>query len=90
MRKLFPILFLPLFIFIACEDEEVEKCNDLVDNYNASSTAFVTDQSTANCNAMADDLLALINEGCTESLEGSGYESWTADSVAVFKAVCDM
>ena len=22
MRKLFPILFLPLFIFIACEDEE--------------------------------------------------------------------
>tara|TARA_X000001036_G_scaffold308784_1_gene287463 strand:+ start:8788 stop:9057 length:270 start_codon:yes stop_codon:yes gene_type:complete len=89
MRKLFPILFLPLFIFIACEDEEVEKCNDLVDNYNASSTAFGSDLSTVNCNAMADDLLALINEGCTESLAGSGFESWTADSVADFKALCE-
>ena len=89
MRKLFPILFLPLFIFIACEDDDVNKCNDLVDNYNASSTAFGSDLSTANCNAMADDLLALIDEGCTESLAGSGFESWTADSVADFKALCE-
>lgn len=51
MRKLFPILFLPLFIFIACEDEEeLSACDqffldadngwaEMIDEYTTAATA---------------------------------------------------
>ena len=91
MKKYFGIIFfLPILLFNACEDDDVEKCNDLADDYNTSFTAFESDVSTASCNAIADDILALINEGCTESLAGSDFESWTPDSVTLFKAFCDI
>ena len=88
MNKYLGIVFLtPLLVFNACGDDN-EKCNDLTDDFNEASTTFTADQTTANCNAFYDDLSALIEEGCPDNLEGSGFEDWNADSVANARLVC--
>ena len=81
------IILLPLLVFNACGDDN-EKCNDLTDDFNEANSAFLADQTVANCEAFYDDLLAVIDEGCPDNLSGSGFEDWTADSVAAAKAFC--
>jgi len=84
MKNLLPILLLPLFIFIACGDDDVDKCNDLTDNYDAANAAWDANQNSSTCNAVADALHESFSEGCEEAFD-SFYPGWTTDSVATWR-----
>ncbi len=89
MKKLIHILILPLFLFIGCDElDDLNECNDLTEAYNASAADFNLNQTTANCNAMYDDLIALIEKDCQSNLAGTGLENTPADTVRAWKDLC--
>ena len=48
MKKLLPLLLLPLLVFIACSDDDdiVDACNELVTSLNEAQTAWVMVEMT--------------------------------------------
>ena len=89
MKKVINIFMLPLLLFTGCGLlDDLEKCNDLTEAYNTSSTTFTNSPSKASCEQFADDLLPLIENDCALNLEGSGYEDWTVADVDSFRLAC--
>ena len=89
MRKLFPILFLPLFIFIACEDEEeLSACDqffldadngwaEMIDEYTTAATAGDTSYVyPSNWTSKCNEFydLSVANASCLDGIDAAGLE----------------
>ena len=103
MKKLLPLLLLPLLVFIACSDDDdiVDACNELVTALNEAQTAWVAveeayqssgeyaDGAADLCNAYYDGIKLLIEGGCPNDL--GDFEGWTTTQVDEAKAIqCDI
>ena len=103
MKNLLPIILLPLFVFMSCEDDDnVDECNDAVDAhtealevfeevqalYEADPSGFTGDASYVE---LCEDLAELAEAGLDECPESFGiYEDWTAEDFEEFKSDCSM
>ena len=91
---------MPLFVFIACEDDDVAECNDAVDThdealatyndilslYSSQGDEFVGETEYVDlCESLYDLAEAGLDE-CPESF--AIYSEWTADDFANSKATC--
>ena len=104
MKKLLQIFLLPIFVFIACGDEEEDnlaECNDLVSALNSAQDAWVdveaayiltgeyVDGARDLCDAYFEGIIALIEADCPNDL--GDYDGWTVAQVEAEKDnECDM
>ena len=106
MKNLLPMLLLPLFVFIACGDDDddnnVDECNNAVDVHTDALAVFEDIQALyeadpsgfvgeASYVELCEDLAELAEAGLDECPESFGiYEDWTAQDFAEFKSDCSM
>ena len=104
MKKLFPIFLLPIFVFIACGEEEEDnlaECNDLISTLNSAQETWVAveadyiltgeyvDGARDLCDAYFEGIIALIEADCPNDL--GDYDGWTVAEVEAEKEnECDM